>query len=729
MIKGISIILFAFILISCHSTARFGIMKFKTTVSLIITIVFFSGVNIFAQKFYVSPSGNDSKPGTFEKPLETLVGARNRVREFRKQNQSVQSVEIIVKEGTYQMFQPLELNTDDSGSEIAPLVIKADQNAKVILRGGVPVSGFEKINERLWRTFIPNVAYYDYYFEQLYVNGKRTTRARTPNSGFYFVKNSAETIIEKGDAAIPKLAFQKIAIDSADAGFMDSFSTEDYNDAMIIFYHKWDNTRKHISGYDKQSHSVFTIGTGMQPWNALDNKSRYYVENFRAALDSPGEWFLDRAGYLYYIPENGQTIENTTFIVPVLKEFINIRGDQGSGKKVRNIRFENISFEVAAYHTPAGGNEAAQAASPVEAVITADYATEIEFRNCEVSHTGTYAFWFRRACNNCIVNHCYLHDLGAGGVKIGETVIRDNPADLTSFITVDNNIIRDCGHVFPCAVGIIIFNASDNKLTHNEIADLRYTGISAGWVWGYAFSPSKRNIIAFNHIHHLGWGELCDMGGVYTLGASEGTSVSNNVIHHVYSFDYGGWGLYTDEGSYGITEENNLVYACKNSGFHQHYGKENIIRNNIFALNIRAELQATRIEDHRSISFTNNIIYFDKGALLSSNWHKFNLLSDYNCYWDIRNTKVTFAGSSFAEWQKSGKDTHSVIADPLFANPSSFDFHFKNQKVAKKIKFIPFEYSNAGVYGSEEWKKLALFSHDLEIKFDKMVETSESSSK
>jgi len=314
-----------------------------------------------------------------------------------------------------------------------------------------------------------------------------------------------------------------------------------------------------------------------------------------------------------------------------------------------------------------------------------------------------------------------MHDLGAGGVKIGETILRQQLSEITNNITIDNNIITNAGHIFPCAVGIIIFHASDNRLTHNEISNLRYSGVSVGWVWGYAHSPSKRNLISFNHIHHLGWGELCDMGGVYTLGASEGTTVSNNVIHHIYSFDYGGWGLYTDEGSFGITMENNLVYACKNSGFHQHYGKENFIRNNIFAYNIRSQLQATRIEEHTSITFTGNIIYFDKGTLLSSNWHKFKLLSDFNCYWDTRTKDIRFADRSFAEWQKSGKDIHSVVADPLFKDPVHFDFHFKNQSVARRIKFTQFDYSKAGVYGSDEWKKLADIDPETAEEFNKRI--------
>jgi hypothetical protein len=370
---------------------------------------------------------------------------------------------------------------------------------------------------------------------------------------------------------------------------------------------------------------------------------------------------------------------------------------------------------------PASGNEPAQAAAPVEAVVMADYAKNIQFVNCDIAHTGTSAVWFRKACSYSRIENCYFHDLGAGGVKIGDAVQPENPADLTKNILVDNNIIRSGGFVFPCAVGITLFQTSDNQITHNEIADFRYSGISVGWIWGYAYSPSKRNKIEFNHIHHLGWGELCDMGGVYCLGESEGTTVSNNVIHHVYSFDYGGWGLYTDEGSTGIVMENNLVYNCKSSGFHQHYGKENFIRNNIFADNMKAQLQATRIENHLSFSFNRNVIWFSTGDLLSNNWKKINLQSDHNCYWDTRTKEIRFGKQSIAEWQKSGKDLHSIIANPEFADTATFDFRIKNKAAMRKIGFEVFDYSRAGVYGSDEWKKQAVFDHKIAKLFDETI--------
>jgi hypothetical protein len=75
----------------------------------------------------------------------------------------------------------------------------------------------------------------------------------------------------------------------------------------------------------------------------------------------------------------------------------------------------------------------------------------------------------------------------------------------------------------------------------------------------------------------------------------------------------------------------------------------------------------------------------------------------------------------FSAWQKLGRDLHSVVADPLFKDPINLDFHFKSLKVAKKIGFVPFDYSRAGVYGEEVWKNLSKLDPELLRKFDEAV--------
>jgi hypothetical protein len=295
-------------------------------------------------------------------------------------------------------------------------------------------------------------------------------------------------------------------------------------------------------------------------------------------------------------------------------------------------------------------------------------------------------------------------DGGAGGVLVGTTgggqswavPGRDGSGD-----DMTGNTIRDCsilhgGRLHPAAVGVWIGHASHTTVEACEIADLTYTGVSVGWSWGYAPTRAHHNRVLRNRIHHLGYGVLSDMGGVYTLGVSPGTTVEGNVIHDVTSHHYGGWGLYTDEGSTGIVMRNNLVYRTSAGGFHQHYGRDNSIENNVFAAARDWQLQRSRIEDHTSFVFRRNIVWWDSAApLVRGDWTK-GLETDHNCYWNAAGPVTFPGGGDLAARQAAGQDAGSIVADPLFADPAAGDFALSPDSPARRAGFEPLDPAAAG---------------------------------
>ncbi len=663
-------------------------------------LVLFTGCREPAANFVVAPDGSDAHPGTAAQPFATFARARDAVRHLQTSSPP-RDIVVLFRGGTYPLDAPLVLEPQDSGRAGCRVTYAAWPGETPVFSGATEIRGFVPRADGAWEVRVPA----GMRFEHLFVNGRRAARARHPGAGAFTLLEVREEP-RAGGRTRQGLSTVTFRMDPAHLRPFAGLDADAVQQVQVVVHHKWDHTRRFIRSVDVAQGLIVTQGEPMKPWNPMAQGNLVYFENLPGACDEPGEWFLDASGVLVYRPLPGEAVATAVARAPQVERLLELRGDPATGRCVENVTFAGLSFQHADYRTPPGGFEPMQAAAGIGAAIQADGIRGIILTNCTVRHTGAHGLWFRRGCQDSRIEHCRIADLGGGAIRIGDTRVPATAAEQTWGITADNNLLHHGGRHFPCACGVWIGHSGTNTVTHNDIGDFFYTGISVGWVWGYGDSFAKANDIGFNHVHHLGQGWLSDMGGIYTLGRSEGTRVHDNWFHHIWAHGYGGWGLYTDEGSTGIVFENNLVHDTKDGSFHQHYGRENVVRNNVLAFSRQCQVRATRAEEHVSFTFERNVIVWETGSALQGPWDKLQYVSRSNLWWRMDGAAPEFAGRTLEAWQAAGHEAGSRAADPRFADAARRDFRLAAESPAHALGFVPFEVK-AGVYGDPAWIEAA----------------------
>jgi hypothetical protein len=641
-----------------------------------------------AADLVVAPDGRDDAAGTAAAPLATLAGARDALRR-RIAAGGAGDLTVRFRGGTYQLLAPVAFGAEDCvpGHTVT---YAAWPGETPVLSGGRRIDGWQRQADGVWTAAIPGAKGGAWTFRRLYVGDRHRTLARTPDAGAYFR-------IVDADPDAPDRAFAFAPGDLR--------AWPDAAEADVLVLNNWESATLPIAKIDAGSETVTLAGPIRGVPGRFEHGRRYFVENLAEALDAPGEWHLDRkTGVLSYIPLPGEDPRSLAVVAPVTTGFLRIAGADADTKAVHGLRFTGLAFRHGDFTLEPGGHSDGQAAESVPAAITLANARDCAVERCEIAGVGGYAIEVAAGCTGIRLVHDELRDLGAGGIKVRHG---------SSGTVIDNDFIHDGGSEFFGGTPILVQDSGGNAITHNEVCDFNWMGICVGWSWGFAPTHCHDNRIEYNHLHHLGRGETTDIGGIYTLGISTGTVIGHNLVHHVWDWEEGylACGIYPDEGSSGLLIEDNVVYQTASGGLHVHYGRDNVVRNNVFAFGRSAQIWMGRKAEgdeakrwghaESSMTFERNIVLFSRGELYMRDTE---LHADRNLFWKVGGGAFAMRdGLDLAAWQAKGHDQHSLIADPRCADPEHGDFTLAADSPALRLGFVPIDLSAVGLSGERDW--------------------------
>lgn len=558
-----------------------GLTRSVLTLAMIGLVLLGGGAHIHAADFYVSPHGDDSHPGTERQPFRTIGRAQQHIRTMN--GDMTKDIVVFLRGGVYRLESTLVFDHRDSSTNDHKIVYRNYDEESVIVTGGKAIDGWQADRDDRWKAKVD-----DSVFRQLYVNGTRAVRAR-------------------GEKLPDAQVYGQSGIVSTDAGLATWSNPENIE---LVFDVQWERNICKVAEITAADSGV--ILHMLEPYFTIARMKEgkqvsvpTHIENALELLDQPGEWYLDRkSGWLYYMPRDGEAMDQIDAVVPVLERLLELRGTLD--QPVKGLRFEGITFAHAGWNQPSitgfidmqanftmpqeklilrtgsGGQFGAQApylvpihheAAKTPANVVLHAARNNRFERCTFTHLGGSGIDLEYGSQSNVISGCTFCDISGTAIQVGD-VIDHHPQDKRAIVKnnqVINNYIHHVAVEYLAGVGIFVGYTDGTYIAHNEICHLPYSGISIGWGWGetdeggggywqpnYYDEPTvcKNNVCEHNHIHHV-TELLWDGAGIYTLGNMPGSLIRNNHVH-----DNPGWpgGIYLDEGSGFIEVTGNAVY-------------------------------------------------------------------------------------------------------------------------------------------------------------------------
>ncbi len=479
--------------------------------------------------FYVATNGNDRWSGTLPEPnaansdgpFATIARAQQAVFELKQRVYKIKEppldirfigsdneygsgkdILVFIREGYYSLSEPLSFLPADGGERCETklptgafeyhklkdyyVTYAAFPGEKPVISGGRLIKQWIK-TQNFWLAQTRDLT-----AEKMLANGKMQTLARTPNEG-YFTPATTPTSTEF-------FVFND----------QDLFPWPDMQNNRIIMLLRWHTGINSISGIDREN----SIAYLQKPQEGIVvAPPRYYVENLKALLDAPGEWFFDeQLNQLLFIPPEKISDPNSANVtVPVLENLVGVQGEKD--RPVRNLRFYGLTFE---------------ATNPGNAAISLEYSNSCELVDCTIRGVGGRAVNILKGNYNTRILGNAISEAEQGGIYVSGNA---HPADWTEIIQqtqISGNYIERCG-----GTSIVATNSLNTVISRNEVTrNLGRFAISAGGWSNLEEVINGGYRVEYNHVHHV-QERADDSGAITTSGLTHDSVIRRNLIHDV----------------------------------------------------------------------------------------------------------------------------------------------------------------------------------------------------